>query len=295
MKRKYQEATPQEAVHASRHSQVYGNPSKPAKKPRRFEPPVQRKQAHASSVNAIKKRVRDVTRKLERAEDLPADVRAEDERALAAYQQELASAQAEKTRQKMIKKYHMVRFFERQKATRLLKKLRKRLLAAESTEEVETLKTQMHVAEVDLNYTQYCPLSEVYVSLYPPKVSSSNDADSSNEVESKPKPPMWGEVEKCMEDGTLNRLRNRISVGPAQVSKSLERKPIKAKPQPPPVDMTGMNRRERRSQREAKDSRTKNKSMEFAKNEAFGASQNAAGNGNTGQADDDSDGGFFEE
>ena len=312
MKRKYQEATPQEAVHASRHSQVYGNPSKPAKKPRRFEPPVQRKQAHASSVNAIKKRVRDVTRKLERAEDLPADVRAEDERALAAYQQELASAQAEKTRQKMIKKYHMVRFFgksvsskmevpadqfiaERQKATRLLKKLRKRLLAAESTEEVETLKAQMHVAEVDLNYTQYCPLSEVYVSLYPPKVSSSNDADSSNEVESKPKPPMWGEVEKCMEDGTLNRLRNRISVGPAQVSKSLQRKPIKAKPQPPPVDMTGMNRRERRSQREAKDSRTKNKSMEFAKNEAFGASQNAAGNGNTGQADDDSDGGFFEE
>ncbi|KAH8758606.1 hypothetical protein BGZ57DRAFT_633725 [Hyaloscypha finlandica] len=295
MKRKYQEATPQEAVHASRHSQVYGNPSKPAKKPRRFEPPVQRKQAHASSVNAIKKRVRDVTRKLERAEDLPADVRAEDERALAAYQQELASAQAEKTRQKMIKKYHMVRFFERQKATRLLKKLRKRLLAAESTEEVETLKAQMHVAEVDLNYTQYCPLSEVYVSLYPPKVSSSNDADSSNEVESKPKPPMWGEVEKCMEDGTLNRLRNRISVGPAQVSKSLERKPIKAKPQPPPVDMTGMNRRERRSQREAKDSRTKNKSMAFAKNEAFGASQNAAGNGNAGQADDDSDGGFFEE
>lgn len=295
MKRKYQEATPQEAVHASRQSQVYGNPSKPAKKPRRFEPPVQRKQAHASSVNAIKKRVRDVTRKLERAEDLPADVRAEDERALAAYQQELASAQAEKTRQKMIKKYHMVRFFERQKATRLLKKLRKCLLAAESTEEVETLKAQMHVAEVDLNYTQYCPLSEVYVSLYPPKASSPNDPDSSKEVESKPKPPMWGEVEKCMEDGTLNRLRNRISVGPAQVSKSLERKPIKAKPQPPPVDMTGMNRRERRSQREAKDSRTKNKSMAFAKNEAFGALQNATGNENAGQADDDSDGGFFEQ
>jgi predicted nucleic acid-binding Zn-ribbon protein len=110
-KRKYQETDPQEAVHASRHFQVYGNSSKPAKKPRRFEPSIQRKQAHASSVNAIKKRIRDMTRKLERAEDLPANVRAEDERALEAYQQELASAQAEKTRQKMIKKYHMVRFF----------------------------------------------------------------------------------------------------------------------------------------------------------------------------------------
>jgi rRNA-processing protein Efg1 len=110
-KRKHQEIELQEAVHASRQAQVYGSTSQPAKKPRRFEPPVQRKRAHASSVNAIKKRIRDVTRKLERADDLPADVRAEDERALAAYQQELASAEAEKIRQKMIKKYHMVRFF----------------------------------------------------------------------------------------------------------------------------------------------------------------------------------------
>ena len=77
---------------------------------------------------------------MERADDLPADVRIENERALAAYEQELVAALAEKTRQKMIKKYHMVRFFERQKATRQLKKLRKRLLEAESTEETEALK-----------------------------------------------------------------------------------------------------------------------------------------------------------
>lgn len=109
-KRKYQEEDPQ-SVHESRQFQVFGNAPKPAKKPRRFEPRVQRKQAHASSVNAIKKRIRDVTRKLERTEDLPANVRVEDERALAAFQQELGSAEAEKTRQKMIKKYHMVRFF----------------------------------------------------------------------------------------------------------------------------------------------------------------------------------------
>ena len=58
--------------------------------------------------------------------------------------------------------------------------------------------------------------------------------------------------------------------------------------------MTGMNRRERRSQRGAKDSRTKNKSMAFAKNEAFGASQHAMAEENADQ-DDDSEGGFFEE
>jgi hypothetical protein len=153
----------------------------------------------------------------------------------------------------------------------------------------------MHVAEVDLNYTQYYPLSEPYVSLYPQKRSSADEQDSLKEAKSNPKPPMWSEVEKCMEDGTLTRLRNRISVGPAQALKPSERKPAKAKPQPAPVNMSGMNRRERRSQRGAKDSRTKNKSMAFTKNEAFGASQNAVGTENAGQADDDSDGAFFEE
>lgn len=110
-KRKHQDSEAQTIVHASRQSQIYGSNPKPAKKPRRFEPAEYKKQAHASSVNAIKKRIRDVTRKLERSESLPADVRIEDERALATFQQELASAEAEKFRQKMIKKYHMVRFF----------------------------------------------------------------------------------------------------------------------------------------------------------------------------------------
>jgi len=110
-KRKHEDSDAREAVHESRQFQVYGNDPKPAKKPRQQEPKAYKKQVHASSVNDIKKRIRNVTRRLERVEDLPANVRMEDERALAAYQQELAAAEAEKTRQKMIKKYHMVRFF----------------------------------------------------------------------------------------------------------------------------------------------------------------------------------------
>lgn len=110
-KRSHAESESQNAVHESRKFQVPGSLPKPAKKARRTEPPIYRKQAHASSVNAIKKRIRDVTRRLERAEEGSANMRVEDERALATFQQELASAEAEKTRQKMIRKYHMVRFF----------------------------------------------------------------------------------------------------------------------------------------------------------------------------------------
>lgn len=110
-KRKHEELEPQGKVHESRQFLVPGS-KPPKKKARKFEPPKQIKpQAHASSVNTIKKRMRDVRRRLERAEDLPANVREEDERALAKFEQELAAAESEKAKQKMIKKYHMVRFF----------------------------------------------------------------------------------------------------------------------------------------------------------------------------------------
>ncbi|KAH7418443.1 hypothetical protein BKA64DRAFT_590420 [Cadophora sp. MPI-SDFR-AT-0126] len=290
-KRKYQETEPAEVVHPSRQFQVPGSQPKPAKRPRKFEPPVYKKQAHASSVNAIKKRIRDVTRRMERSENAPADKKLEDERALAAYQQELASAEAEKIRQKMIKKYHMVRFFERQKATRQLKKLRKRLLEAQSTEEVETLKAQMHIAEVDLNYTQYYPLSEAYISLYP--LTKSGDTEENDTKKENPKPPMWAEVEQAMEDGTLNRLRNRTSTAPIKVSKAskvVERKVAKprSKPASTPVDTTGLNRRQRRKLLGISDTNGTSKSMV----KGNGSSQvNEAKGGH----DDDSDGGFFED
>lgn len=114
-KRTHEDFESQEAVHESRQFQVYGRTpkAKPPKRPRRHEPNahINKKQAHASSVNAIKKRLRDASRRLERAEDLPANVRVEDERAVAACHRELAAAQAEKAKIKMIKRYQMVRFF----------------------------------------------------------------------------------------------------------------------------------------------------------------------------------------
>ena len=79
----------------------------PKKKPRRAEPTLFKPQ----SVNPLKKKIRDITRLLERSEDLPPGVRIEHERALASYKQDLVAADDEKRRQKMIKKYHMVRFF----------------------------------------------------------------------------------------------------------------------------------------------------------------------------------------
>lgn len=171
-------------------------------------------------------------------------------------------------------------------------------MAAETTEEVETLKAQMHIAEVDLNYTQYSPLCETYISLYPPQKSSSEDSEDAPKPEdSRAKPPMWSEVEKCMEEGTLNKLRNRVVNGPATKSKPLAPKSSKKKAESAPVpDMTGLNRRERRNQLRVKEGakKGKNKSMGFEKNAIFGASQSVQRHEAADDHDGDSDGGFFE-
>ena len=153
----------------------------------------------------------------------------------------------------------------------------------------------MHVAEVDLNYTQYYPLSESYVSLYPQK-SSTDDEKGGETTEAAPRPVMWAEVEKCMEEGTLNRLRNRVSTAKAITApRPPDMRPVKPKPkQAATLDTTGMNRRQRRSQglKDVFAGKTKNKSMAFERNQAFGSSQ--ANNRVEDDGEDDSDGGFFE-
>lgn len=176
-----------------------------------------------------------------------------------------------------------------------MKKLRKQLLESTSEEDVETLKTKMHIAEVDLNYTQYSPLSERYISLYPQKKSGTEEGDSSGDSGPPAKPPMWAEVEKCMEEGTLTRLRNRQSTIQTQKPKSLEHRPAKPKPKPATVpDTSGLNRRERRSQNRVQDvvGRKKNHTRGSENNELFGASLSVKRNNDK---EDDSDGGFFED
>lgn len=69
------------------------------------------RESKKASINGLKSKIRDLTRMLNHAQDLPAGVRIEKERALAGYQQDLEKTKAVQHRQHMIKKYHMVRFF----------------------------------------------------------------------------------------------------------------------------------------------------------------------------------------
>jgi uncharacterized FlaG/YvyC family protein len=299
-KRKASEISGQ--VHPSRQEIVPGA-KPPKKKPRKLGPQAPRPPPSETSINAIKKRIRDVRRRLERLEDLPADIRVQDERDLAEMEQNLASLQEQKQRNKMIGKYHMVRFFERQKATRMLKKLRKRVLEAETTEAADELKKQMEEVDVDLNYAMYHPLNMVYISLYPKGKDDGDGEGNDKDGKKREKPPMWFEAKKCMEDGTLEQLREG-KLHPAGDAKE----GVKKAPPPPKAVTSGKKsdpKKDSKSDKRSVASKPVKAPVVEKKKQDFGETQL---NRRMRRAlarekepspepipDDDSEGGFFEE
>ncbi|KAH7392100.1 hypothetical protein DE146DRAFT_130877 [Phaeosphaeria sp. MPI-PUGE-AT-0046c] len=225
---------------------------KPFKKQRSFKPgqgQLQHKNKrpnlshddeNARGVNALKSRIRDLKRFLTHMDSVPthkmsAGARQERERELEACEHELAeklhaSREAE-YKKKMIGKYHQVRFFDRQKGTRILKRLKKELSALEDDSKRTKLAHRIHNAEVDVNYAIYYPLMKPYSSLYPKsknrKPEDSEDAedtgeDSKNNTEQdgpKGDVDMWKAVEQAMEEGTLEKLRYSKHALPAEPPK----------------------------------------------------------------------------
>ncbi|PNY27692.1 rRNA-processing protein efg1, partial [Tolypocladium capitatum] len=179
-----------------------------------------------------KKRVRNIERLLQRNKDLPANVRNDLERELASHRVDIADKAFLRKRGAMITKYHMVRFFERKKASRLVKQLQRRIEKKPDSEDMDNLKRELHVAEVDEAYTVYHPHVEPYISLYGNAKSADDDDDDAGRIPAAKialkagRPPMWSVVEKTMEEGleALKRLRERRSADES------EPKPKRAQP-----------------------------------------------------------------
>jgi len=164
-------------------------------------PQKRRKTAHVqkagTSVSSLKKKVRDIERLLSRPNStLLADARVENERALEAFKHELSIAMQSRTEQKMAKKYHMVRFFERQKATRRLNKVMRGLkLHNEERSVPEDLRQKIRDAEVELNYTLHYPRGEKYISLFKDPGTGTDAIEKRNAIKR--------DIELRMEKGAL--------------------------------------------------------------------------------------------
>lgn len=136
--------------------------------------------AHGSS--GIRKKMRDITRLLQR-DNLAADMRIANERALKTLKLELQKIQGDQKERKLAQKYHKVRFFERKKAIRFYMKSKKNLESFETQlaeaekkddkEAVKELKKQLKKekrvfrhSQIDLAYVLNFPKNEKYIALY---------------------------------------------------------------------------------------------------------------------------------
>ncbi|KAH6610365.1 rrna-processing efg1 [Trichoderma cornu-damae] len=188
---------------------------------KRQKPYVGRK-SKAQEDSGAKRRSRAIERSLRRNQDMPANVRIDLERELASQKQIMEDKAYKKKRSTMISKYHMVRFFERKKASRLVRQLRQKLKqdADASEAERERIRRDLHVAEVDEAYTLYFPHLETYVGLYSTKAKKKTQEETEEGKVAAAKaaleaerPPMWTAIERALAEGppALEKLRDRRS------------------------------------------------------------------------------------
>ncbi len=159
---------------------------------------------------------------------------------------------------------------------RFAKQLEKKIAKATDEDEIAQLKADLHVAQVDTDYAIYFPFMEVYVSLYAAAASGEKEDETSTAAHylRTPRPPMWAVVEKTREEGqaALERLQNRRAETSSNNTEArpprqaAERKAPAAKPdstsrnfdaptEKPDSGSRGLNRRERRKEARASQSR----------------------------------------
>lgn len=133
----------------------------------------------------LKKRIRDIERLLKK-DNLKADIRIGNERALKGLKIELETTQMNLKAKTLAKKYHMVRFFEKKKAVRKYKQAKKLLEEVAKTEVKKDIKKARKLVkhcEVDVVYVILFPKTEKYISLYPN--AKEEDAKTTNNSKAK--------------------------------------------------------------------------------------------------------------
>lgn len=198
---------------------------------------------HARATNPST-RIHSLKKLLNGSSSLPMTIRQEKERELAALLLDQEKNRMLQDGRKNLQKYHFVRFIERQKSERTLKRLIRHRDNSDELDDAtkQQLQRQIHETEVDLNYTKYAPLGEKYISLLPnvekrkgnlPIASEDSSMLNPEETDhlidfedeqsnllrlaSGAKPPMWYRVEECMLQGQskLEALRDgKLNAGP---------------------------------------------------------------------------------
>ena len=288
-------------------------------------PPTSANQANAhtkkSRQNNPSTRIHSL-RKLLATDILPPVQRRDKERELQTLLAEQEEAQTRKQKNMMVKRYHMVRFFERKKAERNLKRLQKESDEAIDDDGTGAVAPEMTKdiwnAKVDVNYTLYSPLAEKYVGLFPqdargsaPKGKNKKRKQDTNDGETEQqrqersdqlddiaglskvtepgaKPPEWYEVDLIMkhltDDGKLMKRK---------LEELRDRKPASITSLAVRNGETGDGKVDKKKQNWLSENGHDNREDLDNEDDEEGGMR-LDGNGNDDGDEDISDGGFFE-
>jgi len=139
-------------------------------------------------------------------ENLAADKRVEAERRVKALEAELEQADQSQKERAMAVRYHKVKFFERQKVMRKLKKLKKQLDSNDEKNHTQVA-AQLLEERVNLNYILHYPKTKKYISLFPPEVRQAISAGASEKEANKTdkgREEVRAWVRTCMDEGKLS-------------------------------------------------------------------------------------------
>lgn len=117
----------------------------------------------------VKKKIKSIENLLSK-DTLPADIRIEKERALKALQVDLKNTRFRLKTKERAKKYHMLRFFERKKATRKLKQATKahnEAVEKDVRKDIKKARKVLKHAQIDVAYVYMFPKADKYIALYP--------------------------------------------------------------------------------------------------------------------------------
>lgn len=152
---------------ASQHNMAHPSQRRPTNNKRRRGPREVGGAKTGDGLTKTLKRIRDLERVLKRPVPMDEQKRIELERAVAAYKVEAEDLINARKNKKNVEKYRMIRFFERQKASRKVKQARKLVETADSDAKKADAEALVTKYMADLAYTTHFPNDIKYISLYP--------------------------------------------------------------------------------------------------------------------------------
>ncbi|TXT16022.1 hypothetical protein VHUM_00525 [Vanrija humicola] len=183
-----------------------GSSSKPASGHKKPLPLEKRSADGIPGLSKLKGSIRQ-TKRLLAKDNLEPSLRVQTQRRLAALEADLATAQKRDVERKNGAKYHAVKFFERQKLTRVIKRAQRKIGGDKPLSGKKLAKAEAELADarVMLNYILHFPNTLKYISLFPSDGSSKEGKEDDDEDKGFKLPPLLSQDADGLDESARKR------------------------------------------------------------------------------------------